>query len=201
MAFDPNSAGLSTNVVAGDGVTVAHSTVNGVDTFTAQIDQTWLSNYITTNVGGSLTLSAADEARIAALEAALGTTPSTPDSELPETQSGTTGTTSILATMTDATNGLSANATFTYKLVGIDGAYIASETLNVSNNGTPYTLAWALWANIRGSVQMSKYFTEIAVTDNQCIITWKDSALGSTFEFTSVTTDAADNLQFTVTDY
>ena len=202
MAFDPNSAGLSTNVVAGDGVTVAHSTVNGVDTFTAQIDQTWLSNYITTNVGGSLTLSAADEARIAALEAALGTTPApTTPAPLPETPTGTTGTTSILATMTDATNGLSTTASFTYKLVGIDGAYIATETLNVSDKSTPYTMAWALWANIRGSVQMSKYFTEIAVTDNQCVITWKDSALGSTFEFTSVTSDAADNLQFTVTDY
>ena len=206
MAFDRNNAALSTNVVAGDGVTVTHSTVNGVDTFTAKINESWLSNYITTNVGGSLTLSAADEARIAALEAAIGTTPApSVDSDTGSAgtpaPTGTTGTTGILATMTDETNGLSATSTFTYKLVGIDGAYIATETLTVSNGSTPYALAWSLWSNIRGSVTMSKYFTNIAVTDNQCVITWKESALGSTFEFTSVSSPAADNLAFTVTDY
>lgn len=208
MAFDPNNASIISNVVAGTGVTVTHTQVGGVDTFTAQIDQTWLSNYITTNVGGSLTLSAADEARIAALEAAIGTAAPSTDSDgsglvegapATSTPAGTNGTTTIGASMTNAS--LSDDATITYKLIGIDGNALAEEGLFIADGNTPNSIAWGLWANLSRNSAMNKIWDIIEVTDDLVVITWKPPHIGSTMKVTINTSNAADGLGFTVSDY
>ena len=207
MAFDPNNASLISNVVAGTGVTITHSQVSGVDTFTAQIDQTWLANYITTNVGGSLTLSAADEARIAALEAAVGTGASADSdgSGLVQGQPATTtpvgenGTTSIIAAMSGST--LANDITITYTLKSFDGTLLGAETLFIAAGNFPNSIAWALWANARRNAAMNKSWDLIEVTDDNVVITWKTTHQGSTIVITVDSSNAADAVSFTVTDY
>ena len=204
MAFDPTNASIISNVVAGTGVTITHTQVSGVDTFTAEIDQSWLSNYITTNVGGSLTLSAADEARIAALEAAVGVAADSDGSglsapALPSTPVGENGTTSITAVMDGSS--LSQPANITYQLQSFDGTLLGAETLVIGDGNTPNTIAWALWANAGRNAAMNRTWDSITVTDNSLVIKWKTTHQGSSIVITVNSTDAADNLSFTITDY
>lgn len=198
MAFDPTNASVISNVVAGTGVTITHSQVSGVDTFTADIDQTWLATYLATNVGGSLPLSTADEARLAAVEAAVGITSSSSTTTTPAT-SGTTGTTTIAPSMTNSS--LAVDATITYELFGIDGTGIASETLFISSGSSASAIAWGLYANIQKNATMSKYIQSLSVSSSVLTVEWKTANVGSTFTVTVDSSDAGDGVGFTVTDY
>lgn len=201
--FDSENVSLVTRIEAGDGVAITHRTnSDGESVFTASIDSTYIANLITTNAGGTLSLSAADEARLAAVEAKLGITTSSGGTITPST-SGTAGTTDVSCTVNGSAGGATNAATqvqLTYSVVGIDGTTLISESLSAAGGSTANVLELGLYSQIRRNSGMLKYLTP-SYTNGKIVLTWATSQVGSTFKVVVTQKNANDTITFTVTDY
>ena len=199
--FDSENTPLVTRFEAGDGVLVTYSTnSDGEGVYKAELDSTWLSALITSNQSGALTLSAADEARIVALEAAIGIVLSDePEPEPAPVATGTTGTTEVLP----STGGqaLLDDLTITYSLVSFDGTVLVSETSFLTEGNDQTTLAIGMYAQMTRNNAMLRYMTP-SYTDGKVILTWNPEQLGSTIRVNiDIINTAVDTVTYTVTDY
>ena len=198
--YDSENIPLATRIQAGDGVTISHATnSDGEAIWTAQVDQTWLTSWVNANSAGALKLNDSDEARIRALETKLGIEPAETPTP-PAVTSGEAGTTEITVSADVAT--MTAQSTFDYGLVGVDGTEVISATMIASNAATPTQILMALYSQMKRNNGMLSFMTPTYDFDNdKLILTWKEGNVGSSFTYSIVSQGTGDNLAFTVTDY
>lgn len=198
--FDSENISLVTRIEAGDGVTVTWRTnSDGENVYVAKVDQPWLTSYIQTYVGSTLTLplSDADEARIAALEALLGQTAATeePASTVP---SASTGVTTIDLTIQNPT--LVSTLGVTVKIKGIDGTVVCSIPASVNAGATSTEVLQMIYLILNRSTAAKK-FANFSFDSGQVVVEWIASGNGNTIEVEITAMNPInDNAVFTVTD-
>lgn len=201
--YDSENISLVTRIEAGTGVVITYKTnSDDDDVFVASIDSDYLVNLITANAGGTLTLSPADEARLAAVEARLGVEPVVVPTPTPA-PTGTTGTTEINIQVngsdTGATNASVVTA-MTYSIVGADGTVLASENLTASGGSPANIFEIGIVSQMRRNGAMTKRMTPTYV-DGKIILTWNEAQQGSTFKVDITNKHADDTIVFDITDY
>lgn len=199
--FDSENVSLVTRIQAGAGVSVTHATNSeGENVWTAQVDQTWLTNFINANATGLLRLNDSDEARLRAVETKLGISSTTSSSPGSSGSSGSTGTTEV--TVSAGVSALSGDITMSYSLVGLDGTALVTENLTGATGSTPAQIIMAMYVQMRRNNAMLKYMTpSLDMATPKLILTWKDAQLGSSFDYKITSQGSGDNVSFTATDY
>jgi hypothetical protein len=199
--YDSENISLVTRIEAGTGVTVTHATNSeGENVWTAQIDQTWLTNWVNANSAGALKLNDSDEARLRAVEDALGIVPEPSTPPAPSVPSGATGTTEV--TVSGAVSVLTDDITMTYSLTGLDGTNLVSETLQGTDGATPTQVLMAIYSQMKRNNGMLRFMTPTYdFTNSKLVLTWNDANVGSTFTYSIAAQGAGDNIVFTATDY
>ena len=201
--FDSENISLVTRLEAGAGVAVTYKTnSDGESIWVASVDSDYLVNIVRTNAGGTLSLSPTDEARIAALEAAVGVAASTP-TPAPTVPTGVAGTTEINITINGSDTGTTDSGTvtaLTYSLVGADGTVLTSENLTASGGAAANIFELGIVSQMRRNTSMTKRVTPDYV-DGKIVLTWDSAQVGSTFAVNITNVHADDTIVFDITDY
>jgi len=198
--YDSENISFVTRVEAGTGVTVSHSTNSDGDSiWKADIDQTWLANWVNANSAGALKLNDSDEARIKALELKLGISTPAP-APAPSVPSGTAGTTEV--TISGNVAILTDNINMDYGFAAPDGTTVIDATLNGGHSATVYQILQGIYSQMKRNNGMLRYMTPTYDLANQkLIITWKAENVGYTF-ITKVNSEGTGNgITFTATNY
>lgn len=198
--YDSENIPLATRIEAGAGVTISHATNSDGDAvWTAQVDETWLLSWVNANSAGALKLNDSDEARLRAVEDALGIVPEpvTPP-ETPPT--GTAGTTEVTVSADVAIT--TGDIIMNYGFVGIDGTTVIDANMTGTDGATPRTVLMAIYSQIKRNNGMLKYATPSYDFDSdKLILTWTEAGAGFSFTYSITSQGAGDNLSFTATDY
>jgi len=198
--YDSENISFVTRVEAGTGVTVSHSTNSDGDSiWKADIDQTWLANWVNANSAGALKLNDSDEARIKALELKLGISTPAP-APAPSVPSGTAGTTEVTVSANVAV--MTGTIVLDYQIVGVDGTVVLDATLTGSAGCTPVQVLQAIYSQMKRNNGMLRYMTPTYDLPNQkLIMTWNTANVGYTFGYKVTSEGAGDGITFTKTDY
>ena len=198
--YDSENISFVTRVEAGTGVTVTHSTNSDGDSiWKADIDQTWLANWVNANSAGALKLNDSDEARIKALELKLGISTPAP-APAPSVPSGTAGTTEVTISANVAV--LTDNINMDYGFAAADGTTVIDSTLIGGHGATIHQILQGIYSQMKRNNGMLRYMTPTYDLANQkLIITWKAENVGYTF-ITKVNSEGSgDGITFTATNY
>ena len=201
--YDSENISLVTRIEAGTGVVVTYrSNSDGEGVYVASVDSDYLVSLVTVNAGGTLTLNATDEARIAALEARIGieTTPAPAPTPAP---TGTAGTTEVNVTINGSETGTTDSSVvtrFTYSLVAQDGTVLISENSTASGGAAANIIELAIYSQMRRNGGMTKRVTP-SYADGKLVLTWQPDQVGSTFKVDITSKHADDNIVFNITDY
>lgn len=201
--FDSENNSLVTRIEASAGVLVSHSTNSeGENVYTVSINSDYIASLVTANAGGTLTLSAADEARLAAVEARLGIKEETPTPSTPAA-TGVTGTTEVNVSVNGSDTGTTNASTqteLTYSLVSADGTTLVSENLRASGGAAANIFELGIYSQMNRNTAMRLHVTPSYV-DGKLVLTWKDGHEGSTFAVTITNKHADDDIIFRITNY
>ena len=198
--YDSENISFVTRVEAGTGVTVSHSTNSDGDSiWKADIDQTWLANWVNANSAGALKLNDSDEARIKALELKLGISTPAP-APAPSVPSGTAGTTEVTISANVAV--LTDNINMIYGFAAADGTTVIDSNLIGGHGATIHQILQGIYSQMKRNNGMLRYMTPTYDLANQkLIITWKAENVGYTF-ITKVNSEGTGNgITFTATNY
>ena len=201
--FDSENNSLVTRIEASTGVLVTYATNSeGENIYKVGIDSDYIASLVTANAGGTLTLNATDEARIAAIEEKLGIQATTPE-PAPSVPTGQTGTTEVNCTVNGsetANTAATVQIKLTYSLVGIDGTTLISENMIASAGAAANIFELGMYSQMSRNNGMLQYMTP-GYVDGKLVITWKEAQRGSTFKVDITQKDAGDDIVFTVTNY
>lgn len=201
--YDSENSPLSTRIEAGTGVAITYSTnSDGEGVYVASIDSDYLVSLVTVNAGGTLTLNATDEARLAAVEAKLGIS-GTSTTPTPSASSGTAGTTEVDIEVNGSINGettAGTSTTITYSIVAIDGTTLITESMTASGGSSATVLELGIFGQMKRNAGITKRVTPTYV-DGKLILTWTEDQVGSTFKTEITSKHANDTITVAITDY
>ena len=227
--FDSENIPLSTRVEAGPGITLTYGTnSDGEGIYTASLDSDYVGAIVTNNSQGHLTLSTTDEARLKAVETALGIGVTSPAVSLPNpaiahdsdaaaivaasvlgetlTFDGVDynpgdGVSFIHITFGDGVALLSGDIISKFQLKDQSNVEIAGWTATYTASSTEQQVRLALWAQMMNEPAITSIADKLKVVGEWVVLDYNAATNGSEVDVQLISSTTADGVTWSVINY